>query len=118
MWTKHIINLEPKQLVGVFKALSSIFFRNLLFDLVDEAWDAGDHLLFKNKGIEERVRLVDVMNVSYSVLTSPPRVTILLRIPSRLGREITFSPPALWIPFKKSPIIDELIQRVDNARLR
>jgi hypothetical protein len=103
--------------VPVFMAVVGyLLLKNLVFDLVDEAWDAGDHLLFKNKGMEEHVPLREIMNVSYSVLTNPPRITITLRTPSRFGKEITFSPPASWIPFKKSPIIDDLIHRVDNAR--
>jgi hypothetical protein len=92
--------------------------RQVLFDLVDEAWDVGDYLLFKNKGIEETVPLTNIMNVSYTVLINPPRVTLTLRIPSRLGNEITFSPPHALKPFKKSPIVDELIERVDRARSR
>ncbi|HEY1266012.1 MAG TPA: hypothetical protein VGH16_02065 [Candidatus Binatia bacterium] len=97
-----------------------ILFKKLIFDLVDEAWDAGDYLIFKNKGIEEIVRLENIMNVSASTFTNPPRVTLTLRAPSRLGSEITFSPPTPFTlnPFKKSPIVDELIQRVDRARSR
>jgi hypothetical protein len=109
-------------MIVILPILMAVFgyflFKKLIFDLVDEAWDAGDHLLFKNQGIEERIRLEDIMNVSYSVLTNPPRVTITLRTPSRLGKEITFSPPASLNPFKKSPIFNDLIQRVDNARPR
>jgi len=95
-------------------------FKKLTFDLVDEAWDAGEYLVLKNKGIEEMVRLENIMNVSASTFTNPPRVTLMLRTPSRLGNEITFSPPTPFTlnPFKKNPIIDELIQRVDRARKR
>ncbi|HKA32945.1 MAG TPA: hypothetical protein VKH64_07005 [Candidatus Binatia bacterium] len=102
-------------LLGIF---SYFFFKHLLFDLVDEAWDAGDYLVFKNNGLEEMVRLENIMNVSSSTFTNPPRVTLTLRTPSRLGKEITFSPPASMNPlnaFKKPPIVDELIQRVDRA---
>jgi hypothetical protein len=116
MWQKDHLGIIFLAVPIAMALFGYFLFKKLLFDLVDEAWDAGDHLLFKNKGIEERVRLVDIMNVSYSVVTSPPRVTILLRTPTRLGKEITFSPPVSWVPFKKSPIIDDLIQRVDNAR--
>lgn len=105
----------------LFFFLLSFLFKQLIFDLVDQAWDAGDYLLFKNKGVEETVPLTNIMNVSYTVIMNPPRVTLTLRTPSRLGKEITFSPPTSMNPlnsFKKSPIIDELIQRVDRARSR
>lgn len=92
--------------------------KRLVFDLVDEAWDAGDYLILKNKGIEETVRLDNIMNVSSTMLVNPPRVTLTLRTPGRLGKEITFSPPPSMNPFKKSPIVEELIQRVDAARNR
>ena len=97
-----------------------LLFKKFLFDLVDEAWDAGDYLVFKNKGLEEMVRLENITNVSASKFINPPRVTLTLRTPSRLGKEITFSPPTPFTlnPFWKSPIVDELIQRVNRARNR
>lgn len=102
----------------VMMVFGYFIFKRLIFDLVDEAWDAGEYLVFKNGGIEETVPLTNIMNVNGSTLTNPPRVTLTLRVPSRLGNEITFSPPASMNPFKKSPIIDELIQRVERARNR
>ena len=88
----------------------------LVFDLVDEAVDLGDALLIKNAGKEDRVMLSDIINVSYTRLTSPPRVTLSLRKPCLFGTEVSFCPPVPFIPFAKSPIIDPLIVRVDAAR--
>jgi hypothetical protein len=90
--------------------------KNLVFDLADEVWDAGSELLVKNHGREARVGLRDVVNVSYSVATNPQRVTLTLRQPTALGKEITFAAPTTWIPFAKSPVIEDLIQRIDAAR--
>jgi hypothetical protein len=90
----------------------------LIFDLVDEVWDGGSELVVKNKGMEDRILLSDIMNISSTVLVSPPRVTLTLRRPSIFGNEITFSPPISLVPFSKSPIVDELIQRVDATRRR
>lgn len=56
--------------------------KKLVFDLVDEVWDDGTSLLIRNRGQEDRVRLSDIMNVSYSPLINPPRVTLMLRKPS------------------------------------
>lgn len=110
---------EGPVVVSIFMALIGyVLMRLLVFDLVDEAWDAGDYLVFKNKGVEEIVRLENIVSVSSPTLMNPPRVTLTLRTPSRLGKEITFSPPPYLNPFKKSPIIDDLIQKVDNARVR
>ena len=90
--------------------------KKLLFDLADEVWDAGSELLIKNKGLEIRIALGSIVNVNYSHLTNPQRVTLTLRQPTALGSEITFAAPTVWIPFAKSPIIEDLIQRVDRAR--
>src|SRR5215467_303787 len=90
--------------------------KKLVFDLVDEVWDDGAALIVKDKGREDRVALSNIMNVSYSPLINPPRVTLMLRQPSNFGTEITFSAPARFVPFAKSPVIEDLIRRVDAAR--
>lgn len=43
-------------------------------------------------------------------------VTLTLRQPGILGKEISFSPPRRFPGSSRSPIIDELIERVDRAR--
>ncbi len=91
-------------------------FRYLIFDLADEVWDDGESLIVRNGGVEQRVMLGNIINVGFTVLTNPPRVTLTLRQPGALGREITFSPQRRFPGFRRSPIIDELIERVDRAR--
>jgi hypothetical protein len=90
--------------------------KHVVFDLVDDVWDMGSELLVKNKGQEAHVALADIVNVSYSVATNPQRVTLTLRQPTAFGTEVTFAAPTTWIPFAKSPIIEELIKRIDVAR--
>jgi hypothetical protein len=106
-------------IVPVFMAAFGYFImRKLLFDLIDEVYDEGDSLLFKNRRKEVRVGLGEIKNVSYSPMVSPPRVTISLRTKTDLGDELSFSPPMSVIPFKKSQDIMELIDRIDQARLK
>jgi hypothetical protein len=93
-----------------------VLFRRLIFDLVDEVWDDGDVLIVRNAGTEERVMLKNIINVGFSTMTNPERVTLTLRDPGVLGKEITFSPPRRFLAFARSPIIGELIERVDQAR--
>lgn len=90
--------------------------KNLVFDLIDEVYDEGASLLFKNNGKTVRVNLTDIKNVSYSVMVNPPRVTISLRHKTEFGDELSFSPPGSLIPFKKNPDITDLINRIDRAR--
>ena len=93
-----------------------LFMRKLVFDLVDEVLDAGDALVVKNGGREDRIALSSVMNVSYTPFLNPPRVTLLLRAPSLFGNKVSFCAPLRFIPFASSPIVDELIQRIDARR--
>ncbi len=90
--------------------------KKLVFDLIDEVYDEGSSLLFKNKGKEVRVNLKDIKNVSYSTMISPPRVTLSIRYKTEFGDELSFSSPMSFIPFKKNLDIEELIDRIDKAR--
>ncbi|PKN51002.1 MAG: hypothetical protein CVU43_24510 [Chloroflexi bacterium HGW-Chloroflexi-5] len=104
-------------IVPVFLAVVGYFImKNLVFDLIDEVYDEGSSLLFKNKGKSVRVNLADIKNISYSVMVNPPRVTISLRHKTEFGDELSFSPPASLIPFKKNKDISDLIDRIDQAR--
>jgi hypothetical protein len=105
----------PMVFMGV---IAFLVMKKLIFDLVDEVWDAGSALVIKNGGREVRIELAEIINVSHSSFTNPPRVTLSLRHPGALGSEISFMPPTRFIPFARSPLIDDLIRRVDAARLR
>ena len=83
---------------------------------VDGVWDDGEALVVRNRGREDRVALSEIMNVSYSPLVSPPRVTLLLRRLSICGTEFTFCAPLRFLAFAADPVIEELIRRVDAAR--
>ena len=101
----------------IFMAVFGYFImKKLVFDLIDEVYDEGSTLLFKNKGKEVRVNLKDIKNVSYSAMMSPPRVTLSIRYKTELGDELSFSPPMSFIPFKKNSDIEKLIDRIDRAR--
>lgn len=97
--------------VGVY-----VFFKNLVFDLADVALDDGDTLVVKKGGRDDRIALSDIKNVNYTVWFQPPRVTLSLRKPSIFGEEVSFCPPASFIPFSGHPVIYEWIERVDAAR--
>ena len=104
-------------IVPVFMAAIGYFImKKLVFDLIDEVYDEGSSLLFKNNGKTVRVNLTDIKNVSYSVVVNPPRVTLSLRCKTEFGDELSFSPPISFIPFKRNPDILELIDRIDRAR--
>jgi hypothetical protein len=92
--------------------------RKVVWDLADEVWDGGDHLVVKMGSDSETVALSNIMNVSASTLVNPPRITLRLVNPGRFGREISFSPPrnSLFKPFARNAVADDLIERVHRAR--
>lgn len=103
--------------MGVF---GYILMKNLIFDLVDEVYDDGDSLVVKKGSEEERIALSDIMNVSASMMTNPPRISLRLVTPGQFGQEIVFSPVRQFTlnPFAKNPIAEDLIVRIDQARMR
>lgn len=103
-------------------AIGTIFFlvmKKMVWDLADEVLDMGNFLEVRFGSERDQIPLANIINVSYSHMTSPPRVTLTLRTPCQFGSEVTFAPPRRFslIPFVRNPDILELIQRVDAARL-
>ena len=101
---------------AVMTVFGYFMMQKLVFCLADEVWDAGTELVVRNGGLEQRIPLSEIMNISCTVFTNPPWVTLSLRQPGPLGQEIAFSAPSRLLPFARNPIVDELIQRVDAAR--
>lgn len=104
----------------VLVVLVYVFFltKRLMFDLADEVWDAGDSLEVRRGAVEVRIPFGQIRNVSYTVMTNPNRVTLNLREAGPLGDEVSFSAPTSWVPFRKSPVILDLIDRIEQARTR
>ena len=102
----------------VMMVLGYFIMTKFVFNLIDEVWDDGDVLVVKNRDQTERIALADIKNVNYAAFINPPRVTLSLRRPSVFGDEVTFCAPIRFVPFSTSPIIDELIERIDSARQR
>jgi hypothetical protein len=99
--------------MGVF---GYFLMKRTVWDLADVVLDAGDSLVVRFGIKEERIPLANIINVSYSHLSGPPRVTLMLRERGRFGDEVSFAPPQRFVPFSRSPVIIELIRRVDQAR--
>lgn len=117
--TARIAAIAPMLLIPAgLSAMGVFIFRRLLFDLMDEVYDAGDALVVRNAGEEERISLTNIMNVSYQSFVNPPRITLSLRNPSRFGPEISFIPKLGFgqVLYRKNPMVEDLISRVDAAR--
>jgi len=100
-------------------AIGSILYKTLISGLLDEVWLDGQYLLVKNRGQQARLRLADVVNVNFSTMTNPRRITVMLRTDSPFGRHVTFMPVSsisFMSAFKPDPIATDLIERVDAIR--
>ncbi len=86
-------------------------------DLVSEVWLDEDSLVIRGRGREVRTKLANVVNVNDLTRSSWPRVTLLLREPCELGREIAFSPRDGKFG-GRSKVVMDLIMRIDKARLQ
>ena len=95
-----------------------VLMKKLIWPVADEVYDCGDFLLVRNRGEEDRITLADVMNVSASTFTNPPRITLRLANAGKWGTEVVFIPVRgiVWSPFRKNAIAEDLIVRVDRAR--
>jgi hypothetical protein len=105
----------------VMAVFGFVLMKKLVWSLVDEVYDCGDTLLIKSRGKEERVSLSNIINVNVSPNSNPPRITLRLDKPGRLGNEVAFSPESTGFsldPFAKNRIGEELIVRVDRARVK
>jgi hypothetical protein len=102
----------------ILGAFGYYIFKRFVFDLADEVYDEGDALVVKNQGREERIPLANIINVTDSVATNPPRITLTLRSPGSFGRDVTFSPPrhGFFAGARRNPIALELIDRIDAVR--
>jgi len=101
----------------VFMAVFGYFlFKKLVWDLADKVYDHGDFLEFHRGGKVQRVPIDEIVNISFSQMSAPERVMIRTRSSGPIGNELVFMPPSRLIPFSRSPLVDELIERVDRAR--
>jgi hypothetical protein len=91
------------------------FMQKMVFCLADEVLDAGDALVVRNGGQEERIALSDIKNVNYSPYMSPPQVTLSLRRHTVFGDTVVFCGPVSLVPKSSSPVINALIDRIDSA---
>ncbi|MCE5229805.1 hypothetical protein LLG95_09445 [bacterium] len=94
-------------------------FKNLVWGLADEVFDAGDYLLVRMRGEEDRISLSNIMNVGYSRM-NPQQVTLRLVEPMKFGSEISFMPvrsrSGFQSLFGKNKMVEDLIRRVYDAR--
>lgn len=102
----------PWAAVVAIAVVTILVYRYRLADLADEVWLSGDDLVVHRHGEQARIALANVTGVESSRLANPPRVVVTLDRDSRFGRRFAFMPARPAFGFGRSPIADELRQRV------
>jgi hypothetical protein len=92
-------------------------YSRLIWPVADRVEDAGEALVVHRRGVQARIPIGQIMNVSVNLTGKPRRIALRLRTPGPFGDEIVFLPPSgfSW-PFARDPIAEDLIVRVDRAR--
>lgn len=88
-----------------------------IFSPVRQVLDGGSFLLVRRGLVKQRIALEDIEDVHITRSNHPPRLTLKLRAPGKLGNEIVFIPKGLvLLPFFKYPLGAELAERVKRLR--
>ncbi len=96
--------------------LGFFFFKFSAWDLADSVYDNGDFLLFKKGKKEQQVNIKDIISINNAIGGFPERITIYSSINGDIGKKLVFSPPLRLKYFYQSPVIKELINRIENAK--
>lgn len=109
----------PSLILLIFFGICGVgeFYLNklLTWDLMDVVYDNGDELIFKKGNKEQCIRLGDIINIGYSMGKQPERIEIFIRTEGVFGNKLAFIPPRRF-PYKRNPMVMDLIERVDRAR--
>lgn len=95
-------------------AFGYLLMRWLIFPLADEVFLDNDDVIVRKDGKEARFPVRQIINVDSSVMVNPERITLTLREPCELGREIVFSPCFRFHLFSRHPIAEELIAKANG----
>jgi hypothetical protein len=100
----------------VMGAIGYIAFIRQAWELVDEVFDNGNGLIFRKGRKEQRVNLCDITSIKRAWLWSMmlERIIICTRSEGVLGKRLVFVAPMTLL--RRSPLLYELMERVDQAK--
>ncbi|PXV59519.1 hypothetical protein SAMN04487785_10138 [Dyella jiangningensis] len=103
-----------------FALFGATLFKRFVFDLADEVWLEGDHLLVRLGQRRSLIELSNVSDVETKMIQNPARVTLALRTPCfPFGEFISFVPVAafsLWGVVGGDTVADEFMRRLSASR--
>lgn len=107
----NAISVFMATLIGwVMGFLAAKFTAHMHSVYMDEVLDYGDHLVIRNRGVEESIGLEDILEVD-STIVSPAGVWLHLRRDSAFGRRIKFLPGSLGY----AKLVQSLNTRIKQA---
>ena len=86
------------------------------WNLADEVYDYGYYLEFHKGSKIQKVLLRDIINIEYSRLSAPERIIMHTRHKGPIGGELVFSLPMRLIPFTYNPLVNLIIERINEAK--
>jgi hypothetical protein len=86
-------------------------------DLADQVLDDGSFLLVRKGRVKQRIALEEIEDVHVTRTDNPARLTLKLRVPGKLGKQVVFIPKGVVLmPFCKHPLGAELSARIKRVR--
>lgn len=111
-----LVIFHPLAMMGI----GYLIMRKFIFDLMDEVYDAGDRLIVRYRNQGAYIPLVNIMNVNYTQMMSPVRITLTLRQSCIFGKTIVFCPITAGADYKSfgftNALANELIERLETIR--
>lgn len=110
---------EPMAVLGptLMLLIGYLAMQRYIFTLADKVLDGGSFLLVRRGLVKQRIALEEIEDVHVTRSDNPPRLTLKLRVPGKLGKQVVFIPKGVvLVPFFKHPLGAELAERVERFR--
>ena len=105
-----------------FLTFSYFFFKQTRFHLIANVEDYGDHLLIRGRGQEYKIPIKQISDLKYDSAwwsrAIPRSVTLNISSAITLGSQVSFIPPWHQSSYRKHPLIESLVQRIEQERLK
>ena len=89
-----------------------------VFDIIDEVFEDGESLVFRQRGKTARVLFSEIEKIHYETLWRPQKVTVTVSRKTELGRVLRFYPPRVGWLYEYDQDVKALIDRIDEAKRR
>ena len=103
--------------MGASVIIAGLIYKIAIADLADEVIDHGDHLIFRKGNLKQTVELRDIINIRRARTTKNDKVILTVQSSGPIGNRLAFLAEYRVIRFTEHPIVTELRQRMEDAKL-